>query len=189
MAMMAIAGMEAVMATRALELGPIGQHVADSLGRLRRDRGLEQADLADLVTEAGRPMSASILSKIEAGRRRIDVDDLVAIAAALDVNPSLLLLTPTAEPEPMREPGGERPSPVGDAVREDIEALGDLVGLEPSLAELAHTLARQIDHGCGEFDPPLTALTKELRATLKELWAQRPAKDSDDDLDDLATPE
>src|SRR5882757_5937156 len=110
MAMMAIAGTEAVMATRALELGPIGQHVAESIGRIRRDRGLEQNDLAEKV-------------------------------------------------------------------QEDIDALGDLVGLEPSLAELAHTLAREVDRGGSEFGPPLTALTKELRTTLKELWAQRPAKD------------
>lgn len=187
--MMAIAGTEAVMATRALELGPIGQHVADSIARIRRDKGLEQGDLADRVTEAGRPMSASILSKIEGGRRRLDVDDLVALAAALDVNPSLLLLTPSVEPVPEPEPAEAGPGTVADAVREDIDALGDLVGLEPSLAELAHTLAREIDRGGSEFGPPLTALTKELRATLKELWAQRPAKDDDDDLDDLASPD
>jgi transcriptional regulator with XRE-family HTH domain len=189
MAMMAIAGTEAVMATRALELGPIGQHVADSVARIRRGKGLEQSDLAELVTGTGRPMSASILSKIEAGRRRIDVDDLVALATALDVNPAMLLLSRSVEPAPAGEPAEAAPLPVAGAVREDIDALGDLVGLEPSLAELAHTLAREIDRGGSEFGPPLTALTKELRTTLKDLWALRPAKDDDDDLDDLASPD
>lgn len=111
------------------------------------------------------------------------------LAAALGVNPAQLLLTAAAEPDPEPETAEAGAGSVAEAVREDIDALGDLVGLEPSLAELAHTLARQIDSGCGEFDPPLTAVTKELRATLKELWAQRPAKDDDDDLDDLASPD
>lgn len=35
--------------------------------------------------------------------------------------------------------------PVEKAVRDDIEQLGDLVGVEPSLSEMAYRLAREID--------------------------------------------
>lgn len=90
---------------------------------------------------------------------------------------------------------------VEKAVREDIEALGDLVGVEPSLAEMAYRVAREIDAAqgecetCGETIPSsnssqlLPALNKELRATLKQLVDGRPAEDGDDDLGDLASPD
>ncbi|MFF0503726.1 hypothetical protein ACFYUH_09000 [Streptomyces fimicarius] len=52
-------------------------------------------------------------------------------------------------------------SPVEEVVRGDVEQLGDLVGVEPSLSEMAFTLAHQIDlastgecETCGEAIPP-----------------------------------
>lgn len=78
--------------------------------------------------------------------------------------------------------------PVETAVREDVEAIGGLVGVEPTLAEMAYTLARDIDQGGGEDGRLLPALNKELRATLKQLLDSRPAEDEDDDLADLAEP-
>ena len=75
-----------------------------------------------------------------------------------------------------------------ETVREDIEALGGLVGVEPTLAEMAYRLARDIDAGGGEDGRLLPQLNKELRATLKQLVDGRPADDDDDDLADLATP-
>lgn len=79
--------------------------------------------------------------------------------------------------------------PVETAVREDIEAIGGLVGVEPTLAEMAYTLARDIDSGGGDEGRLLPALNKELRATLKQLVDNRPAEDEDDDLADLDSPE
>jgi transcriptional regulator with XRE-family HTH domain len=46
-------------------------------------------------------MLATVISKIERGERRIDVDDLVAFALALNVSPLTLLLPPTADGEPV----------------------------------------------------------------------------------------
>ncbi|EHM29101.1 hypothetical protein SPW_2559 [Streptomyces sp. W007] len=43
------------------------------------------------MTALGRPMTITMLSRIECRQRRCDVDDLVAIAAALDVSPLTLL--------------------------------------------------------------------------------------------------
>jgi len=85
------------------------------------------------------------------------------------------------------------------AVRSDIEQLGDLVGVEPSLSEMAYTLAHRIDAAatgrcdtCGEAiaqdDKLLPQLNRELRATLAQLLEGR-AADDDDDLGDLGSPE
>ena len=95
---------------------------------------------------------------------------------------------PSREPEPARSPW-RRTGPVEKTVREDIEALGVLVGVEPTLAEMAFRLARDIDAGGGEDGRLMPQLNKELRATLKQLVDGRPADDDDDDLADLATPE
>ena len=89
--------------------------------------------------------------------------------------------------------------PVEQAVRSDIEQLGDLVGVVPSLTELAYTLAGRIDRAasaecetCGEpvaqEDRLLPQLTRELRQTLAQLLEGR-AADDDDDLGDLGSPD
>lgn len=79
--------------------------------------------------------------------------------------------------------------PVETAVREDIEAIGGLVGVEPTLAEMAYRLAADMDAGGGEDGRLLPALNKELRATLKQLVDGRPAEDDDDDLSGLGSPD
>lgn len=95
--------------------------------------------------------------------------------------------------------GGFGMGPIEQAVRSDIEQLGDLVGVEPSLTELAYTIAGRIDRAattqcetCGEpiaqDDRLLPQLTRELRQTLAQLLEGR-APDDDDDLGDLGTPD
>lgn len=73
------------------------------------------------------------------------------------------------------------------AVRSDIEELGDLVGVEPSLAATAIKLAKAIDQGGGDDGRMLPALTRELRITMKTLADGRGDGDGDDDAD-LGTP-
>jgi len=84
------------MANTARERGPSATRVADNLQALRRARQLTLADVADRVSALGQPMSLGILSKIENGDRRVDVDDLVALAVALGVTPNRLLLPASA---------------------------------------------------------------------------------------------
>ncbi|MGW0805961.1 hypothetical protein [Nonomuraea sp. NPDC002799] len=79
--------------------------------------------------------------------------------------------------------------PVEKAVRDDVEELGDLVGVEPSLSEMAYKLAEQVDAGGGEDGKLLPQLSRELRATLAQLLAARVPEEDDDDLGDLDTPE
>ncbi|MEW2303026.1 helix-turn-helix transcriptional regulator [Streptomyces sp. NPDC006655] len=76
------------MAARSLEIGPAGIRTARTIEILRTERGLAQRELAARVTALGRPMSNTMLSRIERAR---DIDDLVALAQALRVSPLALL--------------------------------------------------------------------------------------------------
>ncbi|SEQ03425.1 helix-turn-helix domain-containing protein [Streptomyces radiopugnans] len=84
------------MAARSLEIGPVGIRAARTIEILRTERGLAQRQLAGRVTALGRPMSNTMLSRIERAQRRCDVDDLAAITEALLVSPLVLLQGPTA---------------------------------------------------------------------------------------------
>jgi transcriptional regulator with XRE-family HTH domain len=82
---------------RANQLGPTGQAVAVNVARIRVALGLSTYKLSERLTNLGRPIAASAISKIEGGTRRVDADDLMALAVALDVPPSALLLEPVSE--------------------------------------------------------------------------------------------
>lgn len=192
------------MAARPLEIGPAGVHVGQAVARLREARGWDQETLGARLAAEGRPMSQPILSRIEAATRRVDADDLVALAAALGVSPAALLPPGAAAPVaavtlPSRTALADEAGPVSAALADDIEHLGDLTGMEPTLAATAARLARQIDgHApveCDECGTPvpvpadprlLPQLARELRATVAALLEGRATDDDDDDgLDDL----
>ncbi|MFJ7159740.1 helix-turn-helix domain-containing protein [Streptomyces sp. NPDC101118] len=73
-------------------LGPIGSHVQVAVEHLRVARGLTKRELSEKVGELGRSIPPLGISRIEAGMRRVDADDLVALALALNVSPLVLLL-------------------------------------------------------------------------------------------------
>lgn len=82
-----------VVARKAIELGPTATTVAGNVKRFRTSlRGWTLAELSDRMTEVGRPMTGNTLSAIETMTRRIDVDDLIALSAALEVSPAALLM-------------------------------------------------------------------------------------------------
>ncbi|QIY72066.1 helix-turn-helix transcriptional regulator [Streptomyces sp. RLB1-33] len=83
------------MASNAVVAGPTAKRVGENVKRIRRARNLDQKDVSAILKSLGRPMLPTVLSKIERGERRVDVDDLVAIAEALNVSPAALLLPPT----------------------------------------------------------------------------------------------
>jgi transcriptional regulator with XRE-family HTH domain len=179
-----------MMAARALEIGEAGGCVAAAVTAHRQRRGWDQRHLAARVTEAGRPMSASVLGKVEAGARRVDVDDLVALAAALEVSPAQLLPGVDDGPDPFEQ--ASETGAVRRRVLEDIDALGDLEALDitaPTLAAVAVRLAQEID-APASLGNSLHSLAKELRAVLAELRSLAPEEpEDDDDLDDLASPD
>lgn len=97
------------MTTGRIELGPTGRTVAANVKRLRGERGLTLRALSTALKDAGRPLSADALNKIENGApdtepskageakpvRRVDVDDLMALAVGLGV-PVIALLMPAS---------------------------------------------------------------------------------------------
>lgn len=77
-------------------VGPAGDIVRRNVRRLRTERRLTTERLAELLSEQrGRSIPASGISRLELGQRRVDVDDLSALAAALGVTPVQLLEPPT----------------------------------------------------------------------------------------------
>ncbi|HZR53647.1 MAG TPA: helix-turn-helix transcriptional regulator [Streptosporangiaceae bacterium] len=80
------------MAGRTREPGPISIRTAENLRRIRLERGLSYAELARRLARIGHPILDTGLLKIEKGDRRVDVDDLVALALALGVTPNRLML-------------------------------------------------------------------------------------------------
>lgn len=85
------------MAGKKSELGPTGATAAHNVKRLRNRQGLTYVDLAARLESVGRPIPTLGLRRIEAGERRIDVDDLVALAYCLGANANALLFPPTNE--------------------------------------------------------------------------------------------
>ena len=91
------------MATRRkIDKGPSSLRVAANMKRLRLARGLKLDDLAERMSELGRPILKSGLARIETGERRVDVDDLMALAIALETNTNGLLLDPESDSEPVQ---------------------------------------------------------------------------------------
>lgn len=78
------------MAAKKLDLGGTGETVRENVKRLRG--GMQYKELSERLSELGRPIPPLGLRRIEAGERRVDVDDLVALAVALGVSPLAILL-------------------------------------------------------------------------------------------------
>lgn len=103
-------------------MGPTARTVADNVRRLREARGMSLRTLAVELKRLGRSLSADALNKIENGRtlesgaeppkqvRRVDMDDLMALAHALRVSPLTLLL-----PWPQREDDQVEITSIGEA--------------------------------------------------------------------------
>ncbi|MFJ8844338.1 helix-turn-helix domain-containing protein [Streptomyces cyaneofuscatus] len=183
------------MASRTYRAGAAAEHTARTVAAEREARGWEQRELAERLTRAGRPMTQPIVSRIESGARRVDVDDLVALADAFGVSPAVLLPAAADETDaPRRRRRRNEPGPVELALADDIENLGDLIGMEPTHAAVAHRLARQMDGhhpvpceecGASVYVPNdakiLPNLARELRATVAALVEGRAVDDDDDD--------
>jgi transcriptional regulator with XRE-family HTH domain len=81
-----------VMAEKRNPLGPTGETVRANLQRRREAQNLGYTKLARILEEIGRPIPELGLRRIESGDRRVDADDLVALAVALEVSPITLLM-------------------------------------------------------------------------------------------------
>lgn len=121
---------------------PTGLAVAANVRRHRERQGLSTYELARRLADAGRPMTPAAVGRIERGERRVDVGDLMALAAALDVPPVTLLL-------PAR-------------LRGDVEITG--VGTVSSQQVLRWSQARE------PLRYPTDAVDEESRARFLAMW-------------------
>lgn len=79
--------------------GPVSRYVAANVARLRKERGLSTTRLSAALEELGQPIPATGITRIEKGQRRVDADDLTALALVFNVGPHTLLLPDSAGSE------------------------------------------------------------------------------------------
>jgi transcriptional regulator with XRE-family HTH domain len=76
------------------DIGPTGLTVRAAIAHRREQLGMTYAQLSRRLIRNGRDLAPLALRRIETGKRRIDVDDLVSLAAALECSPITLLMPP-----------------------------------------------------------------------------------------------
>ena len=96
------------MGTNAVQRDATAETVSANVKRLRTQQNLGLRGLSKKLGEVGRPLGHSAIDQIEKGTRRVDVDDLMALAVALDVSPITLLLPDNPEAE-VTVPGEDDP--------------------------------------------------------------------------------
>lgn len=75
-------------------LGPAGNNVRRNIRRLREQRQWSYREVEERLARVGRAIPTLAQSAIDAGERRVDVDDLIALAAVFDLSPEELLQPP-----------------------------------------------------------------------------------------------
>ncbi|MCB0925142.1 MAG: helix-turn-helix transcriptional regulator [Mycobacterium sp.] len=80
------------MAGKESSRGPTADTVAANITTLRESQNLNYTQVSERLSGVGRKISAVGVRRIEAGERRVDVDDLVAFALALRTSPATLLM-------------------------------------------------------------------------------------------------
>ena len=76
---------------RGNEIGQTTKIVAENISRTRKNASMTLEMLSERLTERGWPLSVAALYRLETGERRIDVDDITALAAVLNTSPAVLL--------------------------------------------------------------------------------------------------
>jgi len=98
-------------------MGPPGRRVAANLRRIRREHSTTTAALSQRLAAIGHPIADTGITKTEKGDRRVDADDLVALALALGVTPNTLLMPHV---EYLTDPGEDLLTPVVGGTAEQM---------------------------------------------------------------------
>jgi len=77
-------------------VGPAGMALAANIARVREAQRLSYIDLSRELAKAGRSIPELGLRRIEKGERRVDFDDLLALAYVLEVCPVDLMVSSEA---------------------------------------------------------------------------------------------
>lgn len=95
-------------------LGATGETVRQNIRRIRDEHGISGSELSARLKGLDRPIPPLGIHRIENGTRRVNVDDLTALAVALDVSPVTLLMpdTPDADTRISVGPWDELPASV-----------------------------------------------------------------------------
>ena len=136
--------------------------------RIRVARGMSLRELEELLNELGHGIAHSGLSKIENTTRRVDVDDLLAIALALNVSPLALLLPDKRDPEAIAKITGTSAT------------IGELWYWAQGNSPLPHDVGVE-KHGEHETWTPegYVARSQDFLELASPWWQQRPRQDSD----------
>lgn len=92
----------------AAQYGPTAEAVSKNIRRTREQRGLTIYELAAKLQAVGRPVAPSAVAKMERAERQVTVDDLVAVALALNTSPISLLLPAVWGDVPVQLTTGQR---------------------------------------------------------------------------------
>jgi len=120
------------MAGKKNELGPTGETAADNVKRIREKLRITYAELSRILEDSGRPIPPLGLRRIEDGERRIDADDLVALAFALKVSPITLLMPNTDSKDEEVSVTGNRDTVPADQLWKWLRADRAIAGNETS---------------------------------------------------------
>ena len=124
------------MGTHAVQRGATAETVSANVQRLRTKQNLGLRGLSKKLSEVGRPLTHSAVDQIEKGTRRVDVDDLMALAVALGVSPIALLMPPAEQPEDLVAVTGAAEPTYADRLWDWLCALEPLPRTGTNWAEL-----------------------------------------------------
>jgi len=100
--------------------GITNTHVAQNIRTARQAIGMDLRTMSDGLKAAGRKLSTSGISKLEAGDRRVDVDDLTVIAYLLRTTPAALLTPPDEQTTLTGVPEGYEPEEIDRWMRGEL---------------------------------------------------------------------
>ncbi|MFF4308523.1 helix-turn-helix domain-containing protein [Streptomyces sp. NPDC001507] len=154
-------------------IGPVGETLMHNIKRIREGQRLTFVKLSEDLAEIGRPIPILGLRRIERGERRVDAEELLALAYVLGVQPVDLLVAPELD--------DDAPYSIAPGVRATAGAARDWiggVGFLPStdVADMARAL-----QWMPKSRQPLVAARwlQRTNAALRDEQGEAPRRESD----------
>lgn len=99
------------MAGKKTTVGSTGKTVSENIRRIRESKNMPYAELSRRLEALECPIPELGLRNIERGQRKVDTDELVALAIVLKTTPAFLLMHDTKNMEDLVELPGHDPLP------------------------------------------------------------------------------